>query len=169
MYVPPITVNDILYVPGYFFDDLIRMGQIPDYRFEVKKDLSPESYYASGEEVFIGTRAEQDAYKPTDENGDARYMKRIIVDKNGNAHAVVTEKLRAAEAADRGINISVGGYSDLFASARVNPDPDDPFGKMCMSGYIIYESMESNTPIAYIPPEYQINVPTGLMQPDVDE
>lgn len=174
MYAAPIIKNDATYVTQYFFEDLIRMGQIPDYRLEIVRGLSPESYYDYGEEVFIGTLEEQDLYKPVDENGNIRYVKRIIVDENRNTIAVVTvenqtpDKLRAAlELGRSGGMICSSGYSHMFNIRLMTRNVN---GKAVenTSNIMVYSSIDGDTPIAYIPPAYQINIPPANLPPDLE-
>lgn len=171
MYTPPVLKDNTTYVTEYFFEDLIRVGQIPDYRLKVIRDLSPESYYDYGEEVFIGTLAEQDLYKPVDESGNTKYVKRIIVDENRNTIAVVTvenqmpDKLRQVlERGQSGVVYSAG-YSHMFTTRIVTLNANgETIDKM--SNIIVFPSLDDDTPIAYIPPAYQISRPHATIPPD---
>lgn len=149
----PILKNDITYVSEFFFEDLIRVGQIPNYRFAVIRSLSPEAYYEPGEEVFIGTLDEQDNY-----SSDTP-VKRIITDKNGNTMAIVTVENQNPEKLDSlkmdGDKLNIDNYSGLLDAHSISITAD---GKYVYknSGLIIYKANER---IAYIPVIWQINMP----------
>lgn len=149
----PILKNGITYVSEFFFEDLIRVGQIPDYRFAVIRSLSPEAYYEPGEEVFIGTLDEQDNY-----SSDSP-VKRIITDKNGDTMAVVTVENQTPEKLDSlkmdGDNFNIDNYSGLLGAHGISITADGRYVYK-NSGFIIYKADER---IAYIPVVWQINMP----------
>ncbi len=159
----PILLNGVTYVPCYFFSDLVRCGQIPDYRLEWEQSLSPESYYTPEEEVFIGTPEEQEQFHPVDEYGNKRYVKRIIVDEKNNTIAVVTaenqmpEKLR--EIPNAGL-VSCNGYTSLLQSPRLFTINANGKYVEVPCAFMIYQNQE---PIAYIPMTYQINLPAAQL------
>ena len=150
----PILQNGITYVSEFFFEDLIRAGQIPNFRFNVIRDLAPEAYYKPGEEVFIGTLAQQERFSPDTP------VKRIITDKNGNTVAVITvenqqpQKLNSLQT--DGDIIAAGNYGELFNICGTIITAD---GKYIYknNGIIIYNS--NNDRIAFIPVIWQINIP----------
>ena len=149
----PILKNEITYVSEFFFEDLIRVGQIPNYRFDVIRNLSPEAYYEPGEEIFIGTLDEQDSYSSNTP------VKRIITDENGNTIAVVTvenqnpEKLNSLKM--DGDNFNIDNYGGLFDAHSISITANGSYVYK-NSGFIIYKANER---IAYIPVIWQINMP----------
>ncbi|MDO5396606.1 MAG: stalk domain-containing protein [bacterium] len=156
---PPVLKNGTVYVTEHFFSDLIRAGQIPGFRFKVIRDLSPESYYNIGEEVFIGTLEEQERFEPDGDN----FVKRIIVDENRNTVAVIPvenqmpDKVHSVER--NGNCFSADNYTGLFQGCFYNMSSA---GKAVYknSGIVVYQS---NNPAAFIPAVWQINIP----QPDL--
>ncbi len=150
----PILQDGITYVSEFFFEDLMRVGQIPNFRFNVIRDLAPEAYYKPGEEVFIGTLAQQERFSPDTP------VKRIITDENGNTVAVVTvenqqpQKLNSLQV--DGDIVNAGSYGELFNICGVIITAD---GKHIYknNGIIIYNN--NNDRIAFIPVTWQINIP----------
>ena len=150
----PILQDGITYVSEFFFEDLMRVGQIPNFRFNVIRDLAPEAYYKPGEEVFIGTLAQQERFSPDTP------VKRIITDENGNAVAVVTvenqqpQKLNSLQV--DGDIVNAGSYGELFniCGAIITADGKHIYKN---NGIIIYNN--NNDRIAFIPVTWQINIP----------
>ena len=150
----PILQDGITYVSEFFFEDLMRAGQIPNFKFNVIRDLAPETYYKPGEEVFIGTLAQQERFSPDTP------VKRIITDENGSTVAVITvenqqpQKLNSLQT-DSDI-ISADNYGELFNSCGTIITAD---GKYIYKndGIIIYNN--NNDRIAFIPVIWQINIP----------
>ena len=150
----PILQDGITYVSEFFFEDLMRVGQIPNFRFNVIRDLAPEAYYKPGEEVFIGTLAQQERFLPDTP------VKRIITDENGSTVAVITvenqqpQKLNSLQT-DSDI-ISADNYGELFNGCGTIITAD---GKYIYKndGIIIYNN--NNDRIAFIPVIWQINIP----------
>lgn len=149
---PPVLKNNVTYVTETFFYDLIRVGQIPGFRFNVTRELSPEAYYKIGEEVFIGTVEQQENYQPN------HLVKRIIVDENDNTIAVIpienqqSEKLDTVERTDK---ITSDNYTGLFDGGLVNITADGVYVQR-RAGIIIDQG---GTKTAYIPTIWQINMP----------
>ena len=122
----PILYNDLTYVPIYLFEILIQSGHIPDFQFNVIRTDDPKAYYSDGEEVYIGTVYEQDAYNPVNADGTAKIVKRIIVDENGKALIVIPVEKQIKEniearfdAGDVNIWSSMRGYKDLAESLHM--------------------------------------------------
>ena len=122
----PILYNDLTYVPIYLFEILIQAGHIPDFQFNVIRTDDPKAYYSDGEEVYIGTVYEQDAYNPVNADGTAKIVKRIIVDENGKALIVIPVEKQIKEniearfdAGDVNIWSSMRGYKDLAESLHM--------------------------------------------------
>ena len=122
----PILYNDLTYVPIYLFERLIQSGHIPDFQFNVIRTDDPKAYYSDGEEVYIGTVYEQDAYNPVNADGTAKIVKRIIVDENGKALIVIPVEKQIKEniearfdAGDVNIWSSMRGYKDLAESLHM--------------------------------------------------
>lgn len=150
----PILQDSITYVSEFFFEDLMRVGQIPNFRFNVIRDLAPEAYYKPGEEVFIGTLAQQERFSPDTP------VKRIITDENGSTVAVITvenqqtQKLNSIQT--DGDIVNAGSYGELFniCGAIITADGKHIYKN---NGIIIYNS--NNDRIAFIPVIWQINIP----------
>lgn len=150
----PILQDGITYVSEFFFEDLMRAGQIPNFKFNVIRDLAPETYYKPGEEVFIGTLAQQERFSPDTP------IKRIITDENGNTVAVITvenqqpQKLNSIQT--DGDIVNVGGYGELFniCGTIITADGKHIYKN---NGIIIYNN--NNDRIAFIPVIWQINIP----------
>ena len=150
----PILQDGITYVSEFFFEDLMRAGQIPNFKFNVIRDLAPETYYKPGEEVFIGTLAQQERFSPDTP------IKRIITDENGNTVAVITvenqqpQKLNSIQT--DGDIVNAGGYGELFniCGTIITTDGKHIYKN---NGIIIYNN--NNDRIAFIPVIWQINIP----------
>ena len=150
----PILQDSITYVSEFFFEDLMRVGQIPNFRFNVIRDLAPEAYYKPGEEVFIGTLAQQERFSPDTP------VKRIITDENGSTVAVITvenqqtQKLNSIQT--DGDIVNAGSYGELFniCGAIITADGKHIYKN---NGIIIYNN--NNDRIAFIPVIWQINIP----------
>ena len=148
----PILKDNITYASLFFFEDLIRVGQIPDFRFNAVRDLSPEAYYEEGEQVFIGTLEEQDNFNPDTP------VKRIIVDENRNTLAVIPvenqqpEKLAQIKLDDV---VNIDGYSNTFNAYIMNITANGDY-IYAHSDILIYKDDKR---IAYIPVSWQINIP----------
>ena len=150
----PILQDGITYVSEFFFEDLMRVGQIPNFRFNVIRDLAPEAYYKPGEEVFIGTLAQQELFFPDTP------VKRIITDENGSTVAVITvenqqpQKLNSIQT--DGDIVNAGSYGELFniCGAIITADGKHIYKN---NGIIIYNN--NNDRIAFIPVIWQINIP----------
>ena len=150
----PILQDGITYVSEFFFEDLMRVGQIPNFRFNVIRDLAPEAYYKPGEEVFIGTLAQQELFLPDTP------VKRIITDENGSTVAVITvenqqpQKLNSIQT--DGDIVNAGSYGELFkiCGAIITADGKHIYKN---NGIIIYNN--NNDRIAFIPVIWQINIP----------
>ena len=150
----PILQDGITYVSEFFFEDLMRAGQIPNFKFNVIRDLAPETYYKPGEEVFIGTLAQQERFSPDTP------IKRIITDENGNTVAVITvenqqpQKLNSIQT--DGDIVNAGSYGELFkiCGAIITADGKHIYKN---NGIIIYNN--NNDRIAFIPVIWQINIP----------
>lgn len=95
--VPPIMKDGVTYVPSDFFSQMIYYGYFPNYGIILEQPTDPKAYYTEGEEVFIGTGKENDNYKPLDEYGNLRVVKRIVVDENGDAILVIPVKYQERE------------------------------------------------------------------------
>lgn len=150
----PILQDGITYASEFFFEDLMRVGQVPNFRFNVIRDLAPEAYYKPGEEVFIGTLAQQELFLPDTP------VKRIITDENGSTVAVITvenqqpQKLNSLQA--DGDIVNAGSYGELFniCGAIITADGKHIYKN---NGIIIYNN--TNDRIAFIPVTWQINIP----------
>lgn len=148
----PILKDDITYASLFFFEDLIRVGQIPEFRFNAVRDLSPEAYYEEGEDVFIGTLKEQDNFNPDTP------VKRIIVDENRNTLAVIPvenqqpEKLAQIKLDDV---VNIDGYSNTFNAYIMNITANGDY-IYAHSDILIYKDDKR---IAYIPVIWQISTP----------
>lgn len=165
---PPVLKNGTTYVTEYFFSDLIRAGQIPGYRLNVIRDLSPESYYSIGEEVFIGTWEEQENFKP-DGNG---LVKRIIVDENRNTVAVIPvenqepDKLWSVHIRKGGNIRCASNYTGMLSIGSYVAWNADGKAVYQNTDIMIYQAQsDSDIPMAFIPTVWQINIP----KPDLSE
>lgn len=158
MQQPPILKSGVVYVTEHFFSDLIRVGQIPQYKFNAIRDLSPESYYTSGEEVFIGTLEEQEQFEPS---GNGHLVKRIIVDENRNTVAVIpveNQKPEKITLIDHNDKVSANNYTGMFKTSLFNMAADGRYVYK-NSDILVWLSVDSDTIIAYIPTIWQINIP----------
>lgn len=118
----PLLRDDITYVSIDFFELLMQVAKVmPDFKLNVIRPTEPENYYTKGEDVFVGTVAEQDAYNPIDENGNRKIVKRIIVDENRRTIAVVpieNQKSKNIQQKLESVNKAqiLNGYSDIHKS-----------------------------------------------------
>lgn len=78
----PVLYNNTTFVTIDYFEDLMKSADLKGFRLNVIRPTEPENYYKKGENVFIGTAKEQDAYS-------GKPAKRIIVDENGETIAVI--------------------------------------------------------------------------------
>ena len=91
----PVIVDGVMYAPIESFMAIMQYySSFADFRLNVIKPTDPESYYAKGEEVVIGTAAEQDKY--TNENPNKK-VKRIVTDNNGKVILVVSTQNQELE------------------------------------------------------------------------
>lgn len=113
---PPILKDSTTYVCVEFFETLMRVGYTEDFRLNIIKPDSPEHYYSSDEEVFIGTADEQDLY--TERNKD-KIIKRILVDDYGKVLAVIPVENQMAKSIDEALNgydtaLTANSYKEIF-------------------------------------------------------
>lgn len=95
----PVIVDGVMYAPIESFMAIMQYySSFADFRLNVIKPTDPESYYKSGEEVVIGTAAEQDKY--TNEN-PGKKVKRIVTDNNGKVILVVSTQNQELETKHR--------------------------------------------------------------------
>lgn len=156
-----IQKNSITYAPLDFFEQLIAIGQLLDFRTNVVRPLSPKNYYSYGEEVFIGTGKEQDEYNPTDENGNKKYVKRIVIDDNGDTIAVVPIENQmpdniTAKLEKSGEAYGFEGYTNLFDGVQYTPTP---WGNFETTRLVII--IQNEKEVACIPLSNQIKIPVS--------
>ena len=167
----PILYNDLTYVPIYLFEILIQTGHIPDFQFNVIRTDDPKAYYSDGEEVYIGTVYEQDAYNPVNADGTAKIVKRIIVDENGKALIVIPVEKQIKEniearfdAGDVNFWRSLRGYKDIaeslnmFYNSRGEGIVTSVFDQIYDYNYQ-FTPDDTRGPIAYVTPSDIIRVP----------
>lgn len=159
----PVVRDGITYATVELFEDLASRGQMLWFRTRFKQSANPEDYISEGEEVFIGTGEEQDKYRPVDENGNKRYVKRIVINEKGEAMYVVTAENQRPEkiASISSLNsASMKGYTP-GAEGRSRTFYINAQGTEILysSGIFVYERTQEDefVKIAYIPPALQIN------------
>lgn len=154
----PIIMNDSTYVPVDFFETLIKLGQIPQFRLRLIQPSDPSAYYSEGEEVFIGTETEQENYNPMDENGNRKLIKRIIVNEEGEAVSIVTVENQKPEVLSelRKIHATATNSEKYYNGGGSTLSCSNAYGERvaCTDQRFVYKNGEF---IAYIPPAYQIN------------
>lgn len=116
----PMLRNGNTYVTIDFFETLILCGQTPRLQCKIDRSDDPKDYYADGEEVYIGTVLQQDAYNPVNPDGSLRLVKRILVDEQGKALAVVPIEYQISEnlvawCAQHGRG-GYGSYENMYSS-----------------------------------------------------
>lgn len=117
---PIMPDGERVYAPIHFFEMVMQYAnQMTDFHLNVMRQTEPQYYYTSDEEVFIGTAAEQDAYKPTDENGEPKLVKRILTDSEGKTVAVIPVEHQIEENIDAkffrtGVANELNSYQELF-------------------------------------------------------
>ena len=139
----PFIIDGTMYVSVECIEELMRYyASLENFSLNVIKPTEPEHYYEKGEEVVIGTAAEQDEYT---KNNPQSIVKRIITDDEGKVIVVVPVENQAQEVTEaiysnvpaRGIN----GYYGLFEGAA---SIETPNGKKInlTELYLIYSRME---------------------------
>ena len=147
----PFIIDGTMYVSVECIEELMRCyASLENFSLNVVKPTEPEYYYEKGEEVVIGTAAEQDKYT---KNNPQSVVKRIITDDEGKVIVVVPVENQTQEVTEaiysnvpaRGIN----GYYGLFEGAS---SIETPNGKKINLAelYLIYSRME-------FPEEYYLN------------
>lgn len=155
----PIVKDGVTYATVQLFEMIASSGHMADFRVNLNQSTDPKDYYTEGEEVFIGTSAQQMAYNPVDSAGNARYVKRIVTNEKGEAMLVATvenqipENIAALNATNSSSMLNYEGRSRTFYT---NSRGENVYFS---SGIFVYTRTGENdfTDIAYIPPALQIN------------
>ncbi|MEG2001374.1 MAG: stalk domain-containing protein, partial [Evtepia sp.] len=161
----PLVKNGTTYVSMDFFEALIAHGQVPRFRVSLVQSRNPEDYYAEGEEVYIGIGEKQDNYKPVDESGRPKLVKRIVTNEAGEVLFVATAENQRPEVIASKPQVDTGsgnGFTRSGASRIIftNAYGEDVDG---FCGIFIYQRTGDHffVNVAYIPPEYQIDHSVG--------
>lgn len=159
----PISKDGVTYATVELFENLAFHGQMTEFRVRLKQSSDPKDYYTEGEEVYIGTGEEQDRYRPVDENGNRRYVKRIVTNEKGEAMYVVTaenQRPKVITSINSVNSSSMQGYSKgSEGRSRTFYTNAQGVEIVFSSGIFVYERIGENefADIAYIPPALQIN------------
>lgn len=154
----PILKDSLTYVPIDFFEIIVSKGQMAEFELLLIQSKNPTDYYIDEEEVFIGTGYQQDNYNPVDENGNVKYVKRIIVNESNEIMGIVTvenqkPEVLAEKLLTKAPKLHVYSFSDIFNSGYSYSNMYDE-NIEAMSGIFVHDDKGC---IAYIPPADLIN------------
>lgn len=158
----PVVYNNTIYVTVDYFEDLMKIADMPGFRLNVIRPTNPENYYTKGERVFIGTAEEQDNYS-------GELVKRIIVDENGEVIAVIPIENQIPQNVDRKYEqAEKGAIFDSFYQAVYNQaysGYDFRYNSLYESDLLFVE--RENTYIAYINVADIIKIPQNEFNKDL--
>jgi len=156
----PLLLDGVTYAPVTFFEHVRYYGQIPYFNIDLIQSGNPEDYVAPGEEVFIGTGQQQNDYRPVDDKGNPKLVKRIIVTDAYKVMGIVTVQNQTHDViADKMPGNSAYYLPDFNNLHSLSSNAPNVYGDY----FEIYQDIfigEGLNITAYIPAGYIINKPS---------
>ena len=136
----PFIIDGTMYVSVECIEKLMRhYNSLENFSLNVIKPTEPKFYYEKGEEVVIGTAAEQDEYT---KNNPKSIVKRIITDDDGKVMVVVpieNQRREGAEAKYSDVNPALG-LNEYYSLCKGASWYETPSGKkfQVTPFYVVY-------------------------------